>query len=265
MLTRFRQQLHTYPFLRRNLLACISFGKKMIRAIPRRIRYFSDYYRYKKLSHGSSRFRPSSRYWFPQLNDAGDQAGKAQGHYFHQDLLVARKIYRANPVKHFDIGSRLDGFIAHLLTFREVTQIDIRQLSATVPGLTFIRDDATLLSNFADNSVESISALHSVEHFGLGRYGDPINPSADLLTMQSMQRVLKPGGKLYFSVPVGRERVEFNAHRIYSASSILNAFASLQLVSFSYVDDAGALHENSRPGDCLGLNYGCGIFEFTKF
>ncbi len=209
-------------------------------------------------------FRIGSRDLFPILTDKVDNAGFAGGHYFHQDLWAARKIFERSPREHIDIGSRVDGFIAHLLAFRRVTVIDIRPLKSNVPGLTFLQDDATDLVQVKTDSVESLSSLHVAEHFGLGRYGDSINPRACFQFMASLQRVLAPGGRLYFSVPVGRERVEFNAHRIFAPRTILANFAALRLVSFSFVGDDGCLYEHQDPLALPASELACGLFEFTK-
>ncbi|GAF70867.1 unnamed protein product, partial [marine sediment metagenome] len=80
---------------------------------------------YKKASKGN-RFPIRGRYLRPVLNEFYGQAGQARGHYFHQDLWAARKIITAQPTKHIDIGSRIDGFIAHLLVIMPVEVIDIR-------------------------------------------------------------------------------------------------------------------------------------------
>jgi hypothetical protein len=58
-------------------------------------------------------------------------------------------------------------------------------------------------------------SISSVEHSGLGRYGDPLEPDADLRTMAEIRAMLPPGGLLYLSVPVGLDQVLFNLHRIY--------------------------------------------------
>lgn len=58
-------------------------------------------------------------------------------------------------------------------------------------------------------------SISSFEHDGLGRYGDPIDPDGDLKALQSMKRMLRPAGLLYLSVPLGRDKVVFNEHRIY--------------------------------------------------
>ena len=201
---------------------------------------------------------------YPVLHERGESAGSARGHYFHQDLWAAQKIFERRPKQHVDIGSRVDGFVAHLLTFMPVTVIDLRTMESEIRGLHFIRDDATRLATFPDCSVDSLSSLHAAEHFGLGRYSDPIDPDACFRFMTSLQRVLRSGGRLYFSVPIGRERVDFNAHRVFAPVTVLRAFPQLSLVSFSYVDDAGRLHEDAVPVTIPALEYGCGLFEFSK-
>jgi hypothetical protein len=234
-------------------------GARNLRAFPGFVR---DVIAYRSM-------RPSEPFKFrlrdcqPYLGEKTEEAGTAGGAYFHQDLWAARRIYQQRPARHIDIGSRLDGFIAHLLTFMPVTVVDIRPIQSQLTGLTFIQDDATQLARLPDNSEASISSLHAAEHFGLGRYSDPVDPQACFRFMASLQRILEPGGRLYFSVPIGRERVEFNAHRIFAASTILASFPHLSLVSFSFVDGAGRLHEEIRPEEAEGAD-GCGLFEFTK-
>jgi hypothetical protein len=201
---------------------------------------------------------------FPILTDRQDVAGMASGHYFHQDLWAARKIFERRPATHVDIGSRVDGFVAHLLAFMPVTVVDIRRLDSKVKNLNFLQDDATEMSRVEDDTLDSVSSLHAAEHFGLGRYSDPIDPQACFTFMHTLQRVLSPGGRLYFSVPVGRERVEFNAHRVFAPKTILDSFSMLQLVSFSLVADDDQLYENVDPLTIPDSDLACGLFEFTK-
>jgi SAM-dependent methyltransferase len=200
----------------------------------------------------------------PVLEDFGADAGHASGHYFFQDLWAARKIFERRPQRHIDIGSRMDGFVAHLLTFMPVTVLDIRPLASEVPGLEFVQADATNLVGLADSSVDSISSLHAVEHFGLGRYGDEVDPDGWRKAMISLQRVLRPGGRLYFGVPVGHERLCFNAHRIFAPTQVLETFVDLKLVSFAGVGDSGKFLGDIRPEQLATSEYACGLFEFTK-
>ena len=117
---------------------------------------------------------------------------------------------------------------------------------------------------------DSLSCLHTIEHFGLGRYGDPINYDGYILGLNNLHRALKKGGKLYFSVPIGPQRIEFNAHRVFSVSYLLECFdGKFSIDHFSFVDDRGDLHENAMLTEKdaqrnFGCNHGCGIFEMTK-
>jgi len=228
--------------------------------------YFIHSHRYKKL------FKTSTEKNFPLhltssvpiLQDSDSDAGKASGAYFHQDLWAARKIFKKKPKKHIDIGSRIDGFISHLLVFMPVDVIDIRPLENSVPGLSFIKEDATQLKRFKNNSINSLSSLHAVEHFGLGRYGGPVDPDASFNGIRSMARVLAPKGRLYLSVPIGRERLEFNAHRIFSPKTIIELCSDLKLLSFSAVTDDGNFIEKADLDGFSTATFACGLFEFTK-
>jgi hypothetical protein len=59
-------------------------------------------------------------------------------------------------------------------------------------------------------------SISSFEHDGLGRYGDPINPDADLDAMTKMKSMIKPRGMLFLSIPVERnDRLIWNLYRTY--------------------------------------------------
>ena len=127
------------------------------------------------------------------------------GNYFWQDLWAARLLYKNRVTMHYDIGSRVDGFISHLLSFgQEVTLIDVRPLDKHVEGVHFIHSDATELNEIEDESIESISALCSLEHFGLGRYGDPIDPEACFKVFESINKKVKQGGVCSYQYLLGR-------------------------------------------------------------
>lgn len=199
---------------------------------------------------------------YPRLGDRFEQAAAVPVHYFHQDLWAARRIREAAPVEHIDIGSRIDGFVGHLLAFRDVTVMDLRPLDRIDPALHFVRADITSLPQ-EDRSLASVSSLHVIEHVGLGRYGDLIDPNGCFTAMRELQRVLAPGGRLYFSVPVGRERVEFNAHRVFAPRTILETFDELTLTEFSAVADDG-LVEHVDPDMFERAQYACGLFIFER-
>lgn len=237
--------------------------KRLVIGIRGIARYIYDYIKYSKNNQERS-LKLSLGRIYPIFGDEGQKAGHASGHYFHQDLWAARKIYQRRPEKHVDIGSRIDGFISHLLVFMDVQVIDIRPLKSALPELHFFEDDATELGRLDDNSVESLSSLHAAEHFGLGRYGDQIDPAAYESFIAALVRVLAPGGRLYFSVPLGEERVEFNAHRIFSPKRILDQFEALQLLNFDAVRDDGEIYFDCDAVDFSLERYALGLFELTK-
>jgi Caenorhabditis protein of unknown function, DUF268 len=204
---------------------------------------------------------------FPIYSDFDDQAGIASGHYFHQDLLIASYIFNNQPKRHIDIGSRIDGFVAHVAAFRTIEVLDIRPLKPTVhENIKFIQ--ANLMSESAALPVvDSISCLHAIEHFGLGRYGDPIDPQGYKKGFKNILKMLAPGGTLYISFPIGtKNEVHFNAHRIFAPNDIFSwAPNDLKLERFDYVDDDGNLHKNIDLNvESLHLNYGCGIYTFKR-
>jgi len=208
----------------------------------------------------------------PILNERKGSSGIAKGHYFHQDLLVAQRIFSNNPDLHVDIGSRIDGFVAHLASFRRVEVFDIRPLASTITNVTFIQGDLMeALPEEYHDYCDSISCLHALEHFGLGRYGDPINFEGHVVGFDNIQRMLKPGGLFYFSVPIGEQRIEFNAQRVFSVEYLLRLFEGRCTVErFSYVDDDGDLHVDAPLTDTSEITnnfdcfYGCGIFELRR-
>lgn len=225
-------------------------------------RYYRELAAYRHQAAGT-RFDPARGTRAPILSDYDAEAGIARGHYFHQDLWAARRIFAARPRHHMDIGSRVDGFAAHVLSFMPLTIVDIRPLESTIDGLTFVQGDATDLSSIPDGSVESLSSLHAVEHIGLGRYGDRIDADGWLKALREMRRILAPGGRFYLSVPIGRERVEFNSHRVFSPRTIVDAMAPLPLAAFHAVDDTDAVHMDAEMEKFSTAAFSCGMFEFV--
>jgi hypothetical protein len=207
---------------------------------------------------------------YPCFADSNDEAGVARGHYFHQDLFVAQRIYINNPVKHVDVGSRIDGFVAHIAAFREIEILDIRPMHNQIQNICVKQADLMKDNDELTDYTDSISCLHALEHFGLGRYGDTICFEGYLLGLKNITRILKRGGKFYFSVPFGKQRIEFHAHRIFSLKYLMEILSpSYRVDSLSYVDDLGDFHANiqilpEHLADNLKCKHGCAIFELTK-
>ena len=260
-------------FLRSTYRAAVQSGfdpRAMARSLAGLPGYVSDLAKLRAQRSSARRAFPFASL-YPCLGEASSESGVASGHYFHQDLLVARRINLNNPEIHVDVGSRIDGFVAHVAAFRPIEVFDIRPQTNDIPNMKFVQVD--LMSPLGPDLVDhcdSLSCLHALEHFGLGRYGDPVDYDGYLHGLENLGHILKAGGKLYLSVPIGPQRIEFNAHRVFSVAYLLECLAETYRVdSFSFVDDRGALHEDvplaaSDVAADFGCELGCGIFELTK-
>ena len=235
----------------------------------KRMNFYREYFELKRQAKRSQEPFPFGKF-YPCLNEKYNESGSATGHYFHQDLLVANRIYINNPVKHVDIGSRIDGFVAHVASFREIEVFDVRSLNAAIPNIIFKQTDLMDKDFNLQNYCDSVSSLHAIEHFGLGRYGDKLDYDGHLKGLSNIYKMLCKGGKFYFSVPIGRQRIEFNAHRVFSLNYLIKLLEeNYRIDSFSYVNDKGDLFIDT-PLNAQGIennyscDYGCGIFELTK-
>ena len=183
-------------------------------------------------------------------------------HYFYQGAWLARKLVQYKPVQHVDIASSVLT-IGVLSAMVDTVFIDYRPLKTSLPGLTSLPGDILHLK-FSDHSIASLSCLHVIEHIGLGRYGDPIDPDGSVKAAAELRRVVASGGNFFISLPIGKERICFNAHRVHAPASVLAMFPDMSLVDFSYVDDAGQFHQKQSIAVASNLQYGCGMFHFQK-
>ena len=206
---------------------------------------------------------------YPIIDEHALQAGDIDFHYFNQDLLVANDIYKRNPKRHIDIGSRIDGFVSHLAVFREVEVFDVRPMHMTLhKNIIFTQINISKIRGI--QKADSISCLHAIEHFGLGRYGDSIDVDGHLKGLKNIISMMNNKGILYLSFPIGKaDEVYFNAHRVFNPKSILQydfVMDNLKLVNFDYVDDDGKLYRSFDIFEKTpNVNkYGCGIYTFQR-
>lgn len=182
-------------------------------------------------------------------------------HYFYQAAWLARRLATACPDLHTDVGSSVN-MLSAISAWQPTVFLDYRPLQVNLDGLACVAGTITALP-FDDGTVSSLSCLHVIEHIGLGRYGDPMDADGSLRACAELQRVLAPDGRLYLSVPVGRERVCFNAHRVFSPQSIVDSLPSLQLLGFSLIRDDAVFVVDASFAMACEQEYGCGLFEFT--
>ena len=231
---------------------------KLMRAVPRYVGFFRDWTRYARLN-GAEPIRILDTY--PYIHDK-TAITAVNSHCFYQDIWAFKKILESRVEYHVDVGSRVD-FVGFLTAVAKVTFIDIRPLIATLENLDSRRGNVLCLP-LQDDSIVSVSCLHVAEHVGLGRYGDALDPLGTKKACSELSRILATNGNLYFSMPVGRPRVCFNAHRMHSPQQVLEYFGNLHLVEFSGIDDTGNFVKNAPMQDLENSEYACGLFQFTK-
>ena len=207
---------------------------------------------------------------YPCLVDRYQESGVAMGHYFHQDLYVAQLVYEAKPRRHMDVGSRVDGFVAHVASFREIEAFDIRDLRTSARNITFRQRDIMEPRPDLDGCTDSLSCLHTLEHFGLGRYGDPVRADGHLVGFENLARMVAAGGVFYFSTVIGPQRIEFDAHRVFAVPYLVEMCEKhFEIRSLAYVNDAGELirgadWKGAEAQRSFGCRYGCAIFTLVK-
>jgi hypothetical protein len=221
-------------FSRLNWILSEQFGlspKKFLRAITQIPWYIRSLIRFQLESNSSVEIMPC-------LHDRFENSGTVNSEYFWQDLFVAQKIFSSTPSLHCDIGSRIDGFVAHVASFRILEVIDIRPSPHVIPNVKFTRMDLMADDMEIINQYDSISCLHALEHFGLGRYGDLIDPSGWKKGLNNIVSILAIDGVLYLSVPVGKPCVVFNAHRIFAIDQLISEmeFQGLTISALHFVE-----------------------------
>lgn len=246
----------------RHRLRPLAPAVRAVRGIVGYGRFVRDYFRFRRLD-ARPRFRLSWRDRLPIVTD-WTATTPFDRHYIYHPAWAARILARRRPAAHVDISSTL-AFCSLVSAFLPVEFYDYRPADLRLPGLTSRRCDLLALP-FADRSIASLSCMHVVEHVGLGRYGDPLDPEGDLKAMRELARVLATNGDLLFVVPVGRPRIQYNAHRVYAYRQVLDGFSGLRLANFSLVPDDPdrGLEWEATEADTDAQVYGCGCFHFTK-
>jgi len=235
-------------------------GLRDIAALWRYPFFVRDWLRFRRLGG-----RAAVLDFYPCLHDRTATTG-VDSHYFHQAIWGFKRIQSNLPESHVDVGSDVR-WVGMLTCVTRVCFIDIRPLSIQLDNYES-KEGSIVALPFPDRSLSSVSSLHVIEHIGLGRYGDPIDPEGSAKAGAELMRVLAPGGRLYISMPIGNARVQFNGQRVFSVADVLALFPGLGLVELSIVDTLGKFHASVSPeairlGQGQGLDYGLGMFIFS--
>lgn len=198
-------------------------------------------------------------YWDASVNTGFDR------HYVFHTAWAARTVQKIAPKFHVDISSSLF-FNSIVSAFVPIKFYDYRPANISIPGFESLKGDLMNLP-FEDKSIKSLSCLHTIEHIGLGRYGDPLDYDGDLKAIKELIRVLAENGDLLIVVPIGKSKIQYNAHRIYSYAQIMDYFKELKLIEFSLLRDNendASWITNATEDIANTQNYGCGCFWFRR-
>jgi hypothetical protein len=227
------------------------------------IKYVTVFFRFRRISQQiSNRFSPLK--WkerYPRLGE-DTETTSFDSHYIYHPAWAARIVAQTQPKVHIDVSSSLT-FCSIVSAFVPVEFYDYRPAPLNLENLICKQGDLMKLP-FEDESVESLSCMHVVEHIGLGRYGDPLDPDGDLKAIAELKRVLAKGGSLLFVTPAGKPKIRFNAHRVYSYEQVTTYFDGLHVEQFALIDDNDKLTINANPAYANQQEYGCGCWWFKK-
>lgn len=203
---------------------------------------------------------------YPCLSDQSSTS-TIDSHYFHQAIWGFNRIMSFSSKKHVDIGSDVN-FVGMLTNITNITFVDIRPLKLDIKNYVGV-EGSILDLPFEDNSISSLSCFHVIEHIGLGRYGDTIDPNGSVKAAKELIRILKEGGRLFLTVPLGDESIQFNSQRIFSYDRIIEMFDDINLLEFSVVNMNGEFLENVNISSFsfdqkTGQDAGLGLFVFKK-
>ena len=132
------------------------------------------------------------------------------------------------------IGSQTPWIEAILLELgaAKITTVDYTPIECHHPDIETITPE-DFSKRFLQNPnllYDGVVTFSSVEHSGLGRYGDALNPWGDLITMAKAWCVTRPGGRLLIAVPSGYDSVYFNTHKLYGPIQFSHLFANWNVV-----------------------------------
>lgn len=147
-----------------------------------------------------------------------------------QFWYASTEIERLKPREIHDVGSHrswLMGVAARI----PVHSLDVVRPPLCAANEVFHQGRAEDLP-FGSESVECLTSLCSLEHFGLGSYGDPYDPEGDRRAIREMVRVLQPAGHLVLTTlctGLPRPFIVFNTRRVYTVGLLRQMLEEMEL------------------------------------
>lgn len=241
----------------------IGAGKNVLIRFPKRVirlfEFFFEYARFKKMN--DDRLKMNFLEIYPCLNDK-TTITPFDRHYTYHPAWAARILAKTRPAYHTDISSILS-FSTIVSAFIPVKFYDYRPAEISLENFESKAADLTNL-HFETGSIPSLSCMHTVEHIGLGRYGDALDPSGDIKAINEIKRVVVKGGDILFVVPMGDAMIQFNGQRLYTKEQIIEYFSGCELMEFTLIADQGGLIINASNEIIKDQKYPCGCFWFKK-
>jgi hypothetical protein len=169
---------------------------------------------------------------FTPKNIIQNKEGKSPyGHPIALDLLHSFEKYNIKNKKVAVVGSETPWLEAILINLNnDVTTIEYN-ISDTNFDKLVTRDYFSYFQN-NKNTYDCIVTFSSIEHSGLGRYGDPLDPDGDIETMKAIRDNLKSNGLLIWGAPVGHDALVWNVHRIYGKIRIPLLFKDFEEIEW---------------------------------
>lgn len=241
----------------------IKIGKDVLIRFPKKVllffKFLSEYFQFKRQNDKRLEMRFLDIH--PCLSDR-IKTTPFDRHYIYHPAWAARILANTKPEYHTDFSSIL-AFGTIVSAFIPIKFYDYRVAPLSLNNFESGFADLTNLP-FDNSSLPSVSCMHTIEHIGLGRYGDKLDPTGDIKAINELKRVVKQSGDILFVVPLGKPMIQFNGQRVYSKDQVIAYFSGCELKDFTLIPDSGELIRDADTIFIETQKFACGCFWFKK-